>query len=447
MTIKLTRRSLLAGAAAAGLLAPFIRPSRRARAAGDPNKCKAMFVYVPDGCIPEKWHPTGSETSFTLQPMTEPLASVKQHLIFLKGLDMYAGGATHEGGIRKVLTGTAPVSLDVFLGQKLNERDLLPHASLQLGVSTNFQNGSGGMSFIGVEQEVKPDDDPIDSFTRIFGGPPGTVGGGGGTTDPAQEAILKRRKSILDLASGDITRARSRLGSVEKEKLDVHLESFQNLERRVTTPPAAACSTGTYDLRGYANSPTDYYPKTWEKEENFQRVGELQMDTAALALSCKMTRVVSLMWSHPVSPTHIIGGGNIANHDSSHYGSPDSATAQAFIANKRWFMDRFAYLVDKLNTIPDPDGGVLLENTVVFLCTELGDSNNHDHKNMPFVLAGGAAGQLRTGRLLDYSGHAQAGQNEPHAKLLVSIANLMGLTDVDEYGFTGLGTGGLPGLI
>jgi len=445
MSTRISRRSMLGGAAAAGLLAPFLRFGKRARADGSP-KTKALFVYVPDGCIPDKWHPTGSETSFTLPPMTQPLASVQQHLVFLKGLDMYAGGATHEGGVRKVLTGTAPVSLDVFLGQQLNQRDLLPHASLQLGVSTNFQNGSGGMSFVGVEQEVKPDDDPIDAFTRVFGGPPGSVGGGPGS-DPTQDAILRRRKSILDLASADITRARSKLGAIEKEKLDVHLESFQNLERRVTTPPAAACSTGSYDTRGYANVATDYYPKTWEKEENFQRVGELQMDTAALALSCKMTRVVSLMWSHPVSPTHIIGGGAIANHDSSHYGSPDSATAQAFIANKRWFMDRFAYLVDKLNTTPDPDGGVLLENTVVFLCTELGDSNNHDHKNMPFVLAGGAAGQLRTGRLLDLSGHAQGGQNEPHAKLLVSIARLMGLTDVNEYGFTGLGTGGLPGLI
>ena len=24
------------------------------------NKCKALFVYVPDGCIPDRWHPTGS---------------------------------------------------------------------------------------------------------------------------------------------------------------------------------------------------------------------------------------------------------------------------------------------------------------------------------------------------------------------------------------------------
>jgi hypothetical protein len=442
MSMKISRRQLLWGTAAAGLLAPFARlgGSRAARAA-TPSKCKAMFVYVPDGCIPSKWHPTGTGTSFTLAPMTEPLFGVKQHLTFLKGLDMYAGGATHEGGVRKVLTGAGPVSLDVYLGRELNAVDKLAHSSIQLGVAANFQNGSGSMSFIGEGQEVKPDDDPINAFTRIFGGAPGT-GGGGGT--PTDDPVKRRRKSILDLASADIARTRGKLGGVEKEKLDVHVESFREVERRVNVTPPAGCGPGFFDTRGYANSPTDYYPKTWEKEENFQRVGELQMDIAAMALSCRMTRVASLMWSHPVSPTHVSPVSAIANHDASHFGNPDTTTAAEFIKLKRWFMDRFTYLVNKLATTPDPDGGMLIDNVVVFLCSELGDSNNHDHRNMPFLLAGHAAGALAGGRAYDYSGMA-GGQNTPHTRLLVSIANMMGLP-ITEFGYTGMGTGPLPGL-
>src|SRR5690606_8288528 len=119
--------------------------------------------------------------------MSEPLAPIRNDLVFLKGLDMYAGGATHEGGIRKVLTGNDPVSLDVYLGQTVNALDNLPHDSLQLGVAANFQNGSGSMSFLGAGLEVKPDDDPINAFTRIFGAAPGEVpgGGGGGEESPA----------------------------------------------------------------------------------------------------------------------------------------------------------------------------------------------------------------------------------------------------------------------
>ena len=39
-----------------------------------------------------------------------------------------------------------------------------------------------------------------------------------------------------------------------------------------------------------------------------------------------------------------------------------------------------------------------------------------------------------------------AGENEPHTKLLVSIANAMGV-QIDSYGFTGKGTGPLSGLL
>lgn len=49
-----------------------------------------------------------------------------------------------------------------------------------------------------------------------------------------------------------------------------------------------------------------------------------------------------------------------------------------------------------------------------------------------------AGGELQTGRHLDFDGEA-------HTRLLVSIANMMGV-DINEFGYTGHGTGGLPGL-
>ena len=85
-------------------------------------------------------------------------------MTFLRGLEMYSGGATHEGGIAKVLTGVGPDSLDQVLARELNKQDLLPHPSIQLGVGSNFQNGSGSMSFVSGVQ-VKHDDDPVNAFT------------------------------------------------------------------------------------------------------------------------------------------------------------------------------------------------------------------------------------------------------------------------------------------
>ena len=106
-------------------------------------------------------------------------------------------------------------------------------------------------------------------------------------------------------------------------------------------------------------------------------------------------------------------------------------------------MKQFLYLVNKLKSYQEPDG-TLLDNTVVLLCSELGDGALHDHISVPFVLAGGKNLGLSTGRSLDYSQKAQ-GENQPHTKLLVSVANAAG-AKVDSFGYTGHGTGGLDGL-
>jgi hypothetical protein len=428
------RRSFLRGLGATALLAPFAQLPMKARAAAPK---RAMFVYVPDGCIPALWHPKGTETAFTLPAMTAPLEPIKQHLVFLEGLTMYAGGATHEGGIAKVLTGVSPQSLDIYLGDRISADR--PLRSLQLGVGTTFQNGSGSFSYIGQGQTVNPDDDPLNAFSRVFG----TVSTGG---DDAAAMLKKRqRKSVLDAALGDLGALGMRLGQTEKEKLDVHLDSLRELEKRITSNAAVACDVSGFNAAGFAVSPTDYYPKTYHKEENFKLMGQLQMDLALMALACGSTNVVSLMWSHPVSPTHLLDTGiGTANHDASHYGMASSQMAQDFVGLKRWFMERFVYLIQKLASTPD-DGGTLLDNTLVLLCSELGDSNNHDHDSVPFVLAGKAGGALRTGRYLNYT-DKNAGENEPHSKLLVSFANAVGV-DIDSYGFTGKGKGPLPGLL
>jgi hypothetical protein len=429
------RRSFLRGLGATALIAPFAQLPTKARAAAPK---RAMFVYVPDGCIPALWHPKGSESSFTLPAMTAPLEPIKQHLVFLEGLTMYAGGATHEGGIAKVLTGVSAQSLDIYLGDRISADR--PHRALQLGVGTSFQNGSGSFSYIGEGQSVNPDDDPLNAFSRVFG----SVSSGAG--DDAAATLKKRqRQSVLDAALGDLSALQARLGTTEREKLDVHLDSLRELEKRLTTAAVGMCDVSSFNSAGFKISATDYYPKTYHKEENFKLMGQMQMDLAVMALACGSTNVVSLMWSHPVSPTHLVDTGvSTANHDASHYGTADSQVAKDFVTLKRWFMDRFVYLIQKLASTPD-EGGTLLDNTLVLLCSELGDSNLHDHDSVPFVLAGKAGGAVRTGRYLNYT-DKNAGENEPHTKLLVSIANAVGV-NVDSFGFTGKGKGPLPGLL
>jgi hypothetical protein len=121
-----------------------------------------------------------------------------------------------------------------------------------------------------------------------------------------------------------------------------------------------------------------------------------------------------------------------------------SPNAMQFIQYRRWYMDRFKSLIQAMKATPYGDG-TLLDSTVIFLCSDISDGDLHDHRSMPFLLAGGTKAGLRTGRSLDYTGKGQGGQNETHAKLLVSIARALG-DPIDSFGYTAGGTGGLNGL-
>jgi hypothetical protein len=76
--------------------------------------------------------------------------------------------------------------------------------------------------------------------------------------------------------------------------------------------------------------------------------------------------------------------------------------------------------------VPEGDG-TLFDNTVILWCNELSRGNTHSHSDMPFVLAGGAGGAIRTGRHLVF-------QNEPHNNLLLGLCHAMGLDDLASFG-------------
>jgi hypothetical protein len=433
-----TRRSFLHRAIATGALMdlPFLS---RAHAAPLYN---VIVVYVPDGVVPALWYPTGSETSFTLPSMAEPLNAIKSDCVFLQGISMYAGEPTHQGGTKKVITATGPQSLDVVLGQKLKGSS--PFDAVQLGVASTFEDGSGSISYIGPGQQAKPDDNPLNVFGRLFGNVKPMTGMMSGP-----DLAARQRQSVLDAVKGDLMALQARLGGTEKVRLDNHMQYLRDIEARATMmiAPGAACDVNSFNKVGFKVDPNDYnYPKVYHQTENFPLVGQLQMDLAVLALSCNLTRAITLMWSHAVSPTKVPGlAVSLGNHDSSHYGtSPTSDNARQFVLYRRWFMEKFVSLVQALKRTPFGEGN-LFDTTVMLICSDIGDGDLHEHKNVPFVVAGGAKTGLKGGRYLDFTGKGMGGQNESHAKILVSIARAVGVP-IDSFGYTGMGTGPLPGL-
>ena len=53
------------------------------------------------------------------------------------------------------------------------------------------------------------------------------------TPDPAVMNLLAERKSVLDFVSGDLTRLSARLPGDERVRLQRHLDSLRDLERKI----------------------------------------------------------------------------------------------------------------------------------------------------------------------------------------------------------------------
>ncbi len=96
-----------------------------------------------------------------------------------------------------------------------------------------------------------------------------------------------------------------------------------------------------------------------------------------------------------------------------------------------------AYFADKLNSIEEGEGTVL-DNSVTLYGSNMGNSNQHLHDDVPMVLLGGAGGQLKGGKYLSYES-----KTVPSTNMLLSVLDMFGLA----YESLGDSTGRLPGLV
>lgn len=424
--MRISRRSCLRGLSALTLCAPFYRllaEPARVRAAVAPKRI--IFWFSPNGTVHQFWRPTGDESSFSFAPgsILEPLAAHRSDLIILDGLNFVGTrGGSHEGGMEHCMTGGGAPSLDQFIASKIGMAT--PFPSIELGVQTSAWGASvqTRMSYNDKHQFVHPEDDPAAAFRRLFGGSSAAAANGGSGFDA--------RKSVLDNVRAELTSLKKQLGAEEQVKLDAHLDSLRQIERRAGGAASAGASCGGLT----APAVTD--PKSNDK---FPDVGKLQMDLLVSAAACDLSRVLSLQWTHTVSPTIFSwAGASEGHHELSHKDDGNAAGVAAFVKAEQWVAAQFALFLDKLKATPEADGsGSLLDTSTVVWVKELGDGRLHDFKAVPFVLAGAGNGYWKTGRYLKMT-------DVPHQKLLVALGRSMGIT-MDSFGVDSV-TGALEGL-
>ncbi len=118
-------------------------------------------------------------------------------------------------------------------------------------------------------------------------------------------------------------------------------------------------------------------------------------------------------------------GVNTPFHTLSHHIERPALIAE-FAKLNRNHVGLVSYFLGKLKSTPDGDGN-LLDHSLVLYGSPMGDSNTHNHRQLPLFLAGHSGGALK-GNL-----HRVCPAGTPHANCLLAIVHKLGV-DIDSIG-------------
>jgi hypothetical protein len=170
--------------------------------------------------------------------------------------------------------------------------------------------------------------------------------------------------------------------------------------------------------------------------ESFDEHIKLQFDLLALAFQADITRVGTLLMARDLTGrVYPDSGTDVSFHGGSHHAEDPGRIAQYAILN-RYHASMVAYFADKLRSIKEGDA-TLLDNSVTLYGSNMGNSNQHLHFDVPMILVGGAGGKLKGDRHLKF-----AAKTVPTGNKLLSVLDMFDIQQ-DRIGDS---TGRLPGL-
>jgi hypothetical protein len=419
----LPRRTFLRGVGAS-LALPLLDamiPSMTALAKTPANPVRRLgFIYMPMGCDITRWTPPGDGTLSELSPALQSLAPFVDQLTVITNLELknaYPGThATSNAAFLSAATAKWTESTDYYLGttvdqvaaQQIGRETLLPSLELAMdllqtvgqcdnGYACVYQNN---LSWSSPTTPLPAEAHPRIVFERLFGE-------GGSTAD--RRAALRRRASLLDWVRDDISRLQNRLGPEDRTRVGQYLDTVREVERRIQKAEAEAEDSHLPDLDRPVGVPASYADHA-----------RLMFDLQALALQGDVTRVITFQLARETSTrTYNEIGVPDPHHPLTHHGNNPEKIARMAKINA-FHVSLFAYFLEKLKSTPEGDG-TLLDHTVYLYGSGMGNPNVHDHVNLPILVAGGAAGNLKGGRHIKYAEPA------PLANLHLTLLEKVGL--------------------
>jgi hypothetical protein len=390
------------------------------------------FVYHPNGIIHGSWIPSAVGSGFDLSPSLAPLASVRDRVLVLSGLSHLEANSKGDGngdhprstavwlsGVHAWSSNDATsgqvqlgITADQIAAQVLGKDTRLPSLETAVENPTQIACDTGDCFFSNTISWRSPttplsmETHPRVVFERLFGDSGSAA---------QRRAQTKSTGTILDSVNKEVARLNSTLGAGDRHKLQEYVESVREIEQRIKN-----AERGMNDSADLPEPPVD-------APELFDDRARLMYDLQVLAFQADLTRVITMMASREGSGLSFPQIGIPEQHHSlsHHLDNPNLMAKKAKI--DQHLVSLFAYFLQKLQATPDGDGS-LLDHSLILYGGGLGNSNLHDHANLPCLLAGGASGALKSGRHLNFA------EGTPKANLVLAVLDKAGVPTPEKIG-------------
>lgn len=410
------------------LMAAGVEKALGTTATGAP--LRMAYLYIPNGVNLEHWRPTGSSSAYKLGETFKPMEALREDFQIFTGFEQSNakpngdGAGDHARGVATFLTSAqarktsgSDIKLGISADQvaALAAQSLTRLPSLELGtdsvrVSGNCDSGYScayqfNLSWRSETQPMPPESNPRSVFERLFGA---------GDAKERAKSLGQRyasKKSVLDFVSSDAKLLQKHLGRSDRQKLDEYLTGVREIERQIEKA----------ESMGIPKDPGVPAPES--KPDSFKEHLRLMMDMMVLAFKTDSTRISSFLMAHDGSTRSFqeIGVSDGHHNLSHHKRDPDNLKKIAKI--DQFYMEQFAYFLDRLKNTPDVDGKSLLHNSMIVYGGCISDGDRHNHDDLPIVVAGNAGGAFTPGRHVDF------GEDVPLSNLYLRMLEEFGVKE------------------
>jgi hypothetical protein len=416
-----------------------------------PSK-KFVMMYVPNGLVRRCFIPgeeraelpgfrtvRGSESDrnqtklkapgtypLKLSSTMQPLSEHADRITLLTGLDRpyRSGGDAHREGAQCYLSGLSPEvadeknlrwlqgrTLDHFLGDTLGTETPLRTLEVSCNGFTAGKEGPGfdNISWFAPGRVAPSIKSPRRLYERLF----------------ASSHYRDHLMDVTDLVLADANALSKKLASADRETMDQFMTMIREVEIRIARLEKLI---GAADIAAPSDEllPRGEYIK-------------LQVDLMLAALQMGITNVSTLMigperWEATLNYEGIFDK-PVNHHQMSHNQKDDGYKGVQRI--DLFHMEKYAYLLTRMQSITEADGSSLLDNTLVACGVGLGDGATHQYFDLPLMVAGKAQGAPQRGLQI------QVKNETPISNVWLTIAQHMGL-EIEQFGNS---TGTQPGII